>query len=144
MTEVRIRRPTSNEIDAVRGVVQTVVDETYGGLWAAPPLPIDEDEWSHSWVAVADGSVVGMILTDEEWISDLWVVREYRRCGVGHGLLVTGEAEIIRRGHATLKLRVVKSNSTALRFYERHFWQITREFQHEQFKVPMLEMTKGA
>jgi len=66
---------------------QTVVDEIYGGLWAAPPLPVDEERWHLSWVADVDTKIVGMVLTHEEWISDLWVLRESRRCGVGQRLL---------------------------------------------------------
>jgi hypothetical protein len=37
--------------DSVRAVVQTVVDEIYGGLWAPPPLPVEEENWHSSWVA---------------------------------------------------------------------------------------------
>jgi hypothetical protein len=35
-------------------VVQTVVDEIYGGLWAQPPLPIDEEDWSVALAAIVD------------------------------------------------------------------------------------------
>jgi len=144
MIEALIRRPQPDEHDSVRGVVQSVVDEIYGGLWAPPPLPVDEESWHLSWVAVVDSKIVGMVLTHEEWISDLWVLRESRGCGVGQRLLAHGEAEILGRGHRTLRLRVLKSNTAAIKFYHRQGWQICREFPHERFAVTMLEMVKSA
>src|SRR5271156_6693776 len=98
MMEALIRRPRPHEHDSVRALVQTVVDETYGGIWAPAPLPIDEANWQLSWVAVLDTRIIGVVLTEEEWISDLWVLREGRRCGVGRRLLAQGEAEIAGRG----------------------------------------------
>ncbi len=125
-------------------IVQTVVDEIYGGLWAPAPLLIDEEDWSLAWVAIVDSSIVGMILTGEEWISDLWVLRENRGCGVGKRLLAQGEAEIAGRGCGTFRLRVVKSNTMAVGFYLRQGWLIEREFPNERLPVTMLEMTKSA
>src|ERR1700692_2341151 len=143
MIEALIRRPQPEEHDSVRALVQTVVDETYGGLWAPPPLPVDDESWHLSWVAVVNAKIVGMVLTQEEWISDLWVLRENRRCGVGHRLLAHGEAEILGRGRRTFRLRVLKSNTAAIEFYHRQGWQICREFPHERFPVTMLEMVKS-
>ena len=96
-----------------------------------------------SWVAVADSKIVGVVLTHEQWISDLWVVRESRRRGIGQKLLVQAVAEILGRGHRTLRLRVVQSNSQAIKFYQREGWRVAREFPHEQFPVTMLEMVKS-
>jgi ribosomal protein S18 acetylase RimI-like enzyme len=133
-----------HEYDLVRALVQNVVDETYGGLWAEPPLPVDEESWDLSWVAVADTKIVGMVLTHAEWIGDLWVLREFRGCGVGQRLLLRGEAEIVDRGHRTFRLRVLKWNTAAIRFYRQHGWRVFREFPHEIFPVVMLEMIKPA
>jgi hypothetical protein len=36
MMQVLTRQPQLQELNAVRAVVQTVVDEVYGGLWALP------------------------------------------------------------------------------------------------------------
>jgi ribosomal protein S18 acetylase RimI-like enzyme len=98
MTELVIRKPKADELDSVRMVVQTVVDETYGGLWASSPLPVDEEDWSLALVAIVDTSIVGMVLTQEEWVSDLWVLRESRGRGIGRQLLAMGEAEVAARG----------------------------------------------
>jgi len=81
MMEVQIRSPKADELDSVRAVAPTVVDEIYGGLWAAPPLPIDEEDWSLAFIAVVGARVVGVVLTHDEWISDLWVLRESRGQG---------------------------------------------------------------
>ena len=143
MIEVVIRRPRLDEHGYVRSVVQAVVDELYGGLWVPPPLPVDEEDWQLSWVAVLDTKIVGMVLTHEQWISDLWVLRENRGRGVGQRLLAQGEAEITRRGHRVLRLRVVQSNSRAIRFYHREGWRVAREFPHEKLPVMMLEMVKS-
>jgi ribosomal protein S18 acetylase RimI-like enzyme len=146
MIDILIRRPQPEEHDSVRAVVQTVVDEIYGGLWVPPPLPVtlpvDEENWHSSWVAVRDAKIIGVVRTSREWLDDLWVLRESRGYGVGQRLLAQGEAEIIARGHETLHLRVVQSNATAIEFYRRHGWRIARAFPHERFPITMLEMFK--
>ena len=143
MIEVVIRRPQPHEHDCVRAVVQTVVDEIYGGLWAPPPLPVGEENWGLSWVAVVRAKIVGMVLTQEEWIGDLWVIHQHRGSGIGHRLLAQGEAEIVSRGRTTLRLRVLQSNTTAINFYNRQGWRIDRKFPHEKFPVMVLEMVKS-
>jgi GNAT superfamily N-acetyltransferase len=80
------------------------VDEIYGGLWAPPPLPVDEENWHSLWIAVWDAKIIGVVRTSGEWLDDLWVLRESRGYGVGQRLLAQGEAEIIARGYETLHL----------------------------------------
>ena len=143
MIDVLIRRPQLEEHASVRAVVQTVVDEIYGGLWAPPPLPVDEENWDSYWVAVRDAKIIGVVRTSGEWLDDLWVLRESRGYGVGQRLLAQGEGEIIARGHETLHLRVVQSNTAAIEFYRRHGWRIARSFSHEKFPITMLEMFKS-
>ena len=137
-----IRRPQPEEHDSVRAVVQIVVDELYGSLWAPPPLPINDDDWLSSWVAVRDARIIGVVRTSGEWLDDLWVLRESRGHGVGKRLLAQAECEIVARGHEVLRLRVVESNTAAIEFYQRHGWRIRRAFPHESFPITMLEMLK--
>jgi ribosomal protein S18 acetylase RimI-like enzyme len=144
MTELLIRKPKADEVDSVRVVVQTVVDEIYGGLWASSPLPVDEDDWSVALVAIVDKCIVGMVLTHEEWVGDLWVLRESRGRGIGRKLLEMGEAEIVGRGYEVFRLRVVKSNASAVNFYLQNGWKVKREFHHEKLPITMLEMMKLA
>jgi ribosomal protein S18 acetylase RimI-like enzyme len=143
-TEVLIRRGEPSEHDAIRALVQTIVDEIYGNVCGPPPIAIDEEDWPLAWVAVSSVKVVGMVLTHGEWISDLWVLRESRGLGIGQRLLALGETEIAERGHQTLRLRVAKSNQRAVRFYERYGWEIAREFPHEKLPITVLEMMKLA
>jgi len=143
MIEVFIRRPKSHELQSVRAVVQTVVDEVYGGVWAPPPTPVDKEGWERSWIAVVDEEIVGVVLTGGEWLDDLWVLREKRGLGVGQRLLAQAENEMAARGHEILRLRVVQSNAGAIAFYRRHGWQIARTFRHEIFPITMLEMSKS-
>jgi ribosomal protein S18 acetylase RimI-like enzyme len=143
MIDLLIRRPQPEEHDAVRALVQTVLDEIYGGLWAPPPLPVDKENWHSSWVAVRDAKIVGVVRTSGEWLDDLWVLRESRGYGIGQRLLAQGEAEIITRGHETLHLRVVQSNDAAIEFYGRHGWRVGHAFPHERFPITMLEMFKA-
>ena len=139
-----IRRLQPEEHDTVRALVQTVVDEIYGGLWAPSPLPVDEGNWHSSWVDVRDAKIIGVVRTSGEWLDDLWVLRESRGKGAGQHLLAQAEAEMIACGYETLHLRVVQSNAAAIEFYRRHGWRIARAFPHERFPITMLEMFKSS
>jgi len=141
---VVIRRPELQEHSTVRALVETVVDEIYGHLWAPFPPAVDEEDWGLAWIAIWQNNIVGMVLTHQESISDLWVLPSARRLGIGGKLLAQGEAEIRDRGYRTFHLRVVKSNTAAIRFYQGHDWQVKREFAHEELPTTMLEMSKKA
>jgi ribosomal protein S18 acetylase RimI-like enzyme len=127
----------------VRDLVQTVIDEIYGGLWTDPPVPIGNQDWTLAWVAVSQETIAGVALTQDDWIDDLWVHRCYRGAGVGRLLLSRAELEIAQRGFLTSKLRVVSSNRHAIRFYERFGWSVQRLFPHEKFPIEMAELRKS-
>jgi ribosomal protein S18 acetylase RimI-like enzyme len=143
--EVVVRRPQSSEYNSVRALIATVANETFKDLFAPNPVPLEfkDQDWPLAWTAVSDEKIVGVIITNQEWVSDLWVLREHRRQTVGSRLLAQGEAEIAARGHQTCRLRVVRSNVVAVRFYLSQGWQIAREFAHEKYHHPMLEMAKS-
>jgi ribosomal protein S18 acetylase RimI-like enzyme len=94
-------------------------------------------------LAILGEEIVGVTMTHEEWVSDLWVRKDVRRIGVGGRLLAEAEREIRSRGHETFRLRVVKSNIRAVHFYETQGWRVRREFPHEKFGHAMFEMTKS-
>jgi ribosomal protein S18 acetylase RimI-like enzyme len=145
MREVVIRHPRADEHESVRELIRIVANETFAGLFAPNPVPLklDEDDWSLAWVAVRDKKIIGVLLTGEDLISDLWVLRENRRQGVGRKLLAHGESEIFARGYAKCRLRVVKSNRVAVEFYLGQGWHVAREFTHEKYHHAMLEMAKS-
>jgi ribosomal protein S18 acetylase RimI-like enzyme len=140
-----LRRPRPGEYGTVRSLVETVATETFRDLFAPNPVPLqfEDEDWPRAWVAISDEQIVGVILTNQEWVSDLWVFREHRRRGIGSKLLAQGEAEIAARGHHTCRLRVVRSNAVAVEFYLGHGWQVAREFAHEKYHHPMLELAKS-
>lgn len=140
--KVEIRHSKLVEVATVRDLVQTVVDEIYGGLWTDPPVPIGDQDWALAWVAVCRETIAGVTLTQDDWIDDLWVHRRYRGAGVGQLLLSRAELEIAERGFLTAKLRLVSSNRNAIRFYERSGWSVQRLFPHERFPLEMAEMRK--
>ena len=92
---------------------------------------------------LSDAKIVGVLLTNNESVTDLWVLRESRGHGVGGRLVKQGESEIANRGHRTFRLRVVKSNTAAVQFYTQKGWRIAREFPHEKYHRAMLEMVKS-
>jgi ribosomal protein S18 acetylase RimI-like enzyme len=93
-------------------------------------------------VAISGEEIVGVTLTQDEWVSDLWVRSDGRRRGIGARLLAQAELEIRERGHETFRLRVVNSNIRAVHFYESQGWSVRREFPHEKFGHAMFEMNK--
>ena len=143
--EVVIRRPQPHEYDSMQALIEVVANETFSDLFAPNPVPLKfkDEDWPPAWIAVSDARILGVIITSQEWVDDLWVLREHRRQGVGSRLLAQGESEIAARGCQTGRLRVVKANLVAVQFYLRQGWQIVREFAHEKYHHPMLEMAKS-
>jgi GNAT superfamily N-acetyltransferase len=143
--ELVIRRPRTSEYGTVHALIETVANETFKDLFAPNPVPLKfkDEDWPLAWVAVSDQKIVGVIITNQEWVDDLWVLREERRQGVGSRLLAKGEAEIATRGYRTCRLRVVRSNAVAVQFYLHQGWQIAREFTHEKYHHAMLELSKS-
>jgi ribosomal protein S18 acetylase RimI-like enzyme len=141
--EIVIRRAEPSENESVHALVQAIADETFAYLFAPSQVPIGEANWLSAWLGISGEEIVGVTLTRDEWVSDLWVRCDRRRTGIGGKLLAHAELEIRRRGHHTLRLRVVKSNTRAVEFYQEHGWSVHREFPHEKFGHRMLEMTKS-
>ena len=131
--EIVIRRARPTENDPVHALVQAIANETFAYLFARSQVPIGEPNWMSAWVAILREAIVGVTLTQNEWVSDLWVRSNSRRLGIGARLLAQAELEIRGRGHETLRLRVVKSNIRAVHFYESKGWMVCREFPHEKF-----------
>src|SRR5438067_8277435 len=96
-----IRRPQTSEYGSVLALIETVANETFSDLFAPNPVPLefDDADCPLTWVAVSHEKIVGVIITNQEWVGDLWVFREHRRQGIGSKLLAQGEAEIAARGH---------------------------------------------
>ncbi len=139
-----IRRVKPIENDSVHALVQAIADETFAYLFAPSQVPLGEANWLSAWLALSGEEILGVTMTQGEWVSDLWVRRDSRRAGIGGELLAHAEREIRSRGHDALRLRVVKSNTRAVEFYQNHGWRVQREFPHEKFGHTMFEMTKSS
>jgi len=127
----------------VHALVQAIADETFAYLFAASQVPIGEPNWISAWVAISGEEIIGVTMTQHEWVTDLWVRSDNRRLGIGAKLLEQAELELRSRGHETFRLRVVKSNTRAVHFCESQGWAVHRESPHEQFGHAMFEMTKS-
>jgi len=141
--DLQIRKATPGEHAAIAAMVLAIALETFGSDLVSQDR-FSEEDWSRSWLAICDGDMAGVVLTNGEWIGDLWVRREYRNRGIGKALLLRGESEIAAHGHRIFRLRVVKSNTKAVDFYRHLGWQIEREFPHETLPATMFEMSKPA
>jgi len=138
-----IRRAGAAEIEAIKALVREVVEETYGHLWEAPPYNLDQDDWPQALVAVVGTGLAGVVLTQDAFISDLWVRRPFRSKSVGAALLASAEAEIAARGHRHALLQVIETNRRAVAFYTRHGWHMTKCLPHETLAVNRLTMGKA-
>lgn len=141
--QIVIRQARPDEGRSIHELVQIIADETFAYLFANRQVPIGEANWLSAWLAISGEEIVGVTMTRDEWVSDLWVRNDSRRTGIGAMLLAHAEREIRSRGHGTLRLRVVKSNTRAVQFYESQGWRVHREFPHEKFGHLMFEMIKS-
>jgi GNAT superfamily N-acetyltransferase len=91
------------------------------------PLAHDDDEvreWvatrllptTTTWVALADGAVVGFLALRDEVIEQLYVRRPWTGQGIGSALMALAK----QRSPAELQLWTFQVNAGARRFYERH------------------------
>lgn len=141
--QIVIRQARPDEGRSIHELVQIIADETFAYLFANRQVPIGETNWLSAWLAISGEEIVGVTMTRDEWVSDLWVRNDSRRTGIGAMLLAHAEREIRSRGHGTFRLRVVKSNTRAVQFYQSQGWRVHREFPHEKFGHLMFEMIKS-
>ena len=69
-----------------------------------------------TWVAVADGAVVAVMVLHDDWISALYLQPEWRGRGIGDRLVDLAK----RRRPGGLRLWTFQVNAPAQRFYVRH------------------------
>lgn len=140
---MKVRPAETDDAAQISGLVSDVVRELYGHLFdGEPPFPADPDPPVGGWVAVADGSVVGVGAGDGDYIDDLWLRPGYRGRKIGSALLSTLESQIRKGGHSRARLRVVAENHRARGFFARRGWRETRIYPHERWGFPMVDMHK--
>src|ERR1700722_16821515 len=66
-----MRRPQPGEYGSVRALIEKVANETFSDLLAPNPVPLefDDEDWPLAWVAVSHENIVGVIITNQEWLA---------------------------------------------------------------------------
>lgn len=100
-------------------------------------------------VATVDRRVIGLVVTADDEIEQLYVDSEHRGTGIAAALLQHGES-VIAREHRRAFLAVVDGNARARHFYERHGWHDAGPFDYhawsssgEQIVVPCRRYEKS-
>lgn len=99
--QIVIRQARPDEGRSIHELVQIIADETFAYLFANRQVPIGEANWLSAWLAISGEEIVGVTMTRDEWVSDLWVRNDSRRTGIGAMLLANAEREIRSREHGT-------------------------------------------
>lgn len=110
---------------------RTVIEDMFG--W--------DDELQHNFANSAfesdnihiiwlDGEKIGVVgldvMPDHVWLKQLFILPEHQRKGVG-SFIVTWAIEIARNVDKELKLQTLKSNSGAVKFYQKHGFELIEE-----------------
>jgi hypothetical protein len=119
---VVVRAAGESDVAAIERLVLEVVREVYGDL-VPEEAPHRVGDWRGALLAESGGRIVGVVVAEDDWVEDLWVVSE-------------------RRGHGEGRLRVVERNLDARRFYGAHGWTATVSYRHESWGFMMVEMKK--
>ena len=102
--------------EALRGVVQTVIaaDARLGFMLlatsAGQPIGI---AYAAAHLSAEHGGTVG-------WLEELYVIPEWRGCGVGSALLIEVATRAQQQGWRALELEVVAGHERAVPLYQRH------------------------
>jgi GNAT superfamily N-acetyltransferase len=141
-TGLVIRPAAPSDVASIERLVLEVVREVYDKLIPGDTLPT-AGRWAGGLVAEVAGRIVGVVVSDDDWVEDLWVMKEHRRRGIGSLLLAAAERQIAGRGHIEARLRVVARNLEARRFYGARGWAETVSYPHERWGFTMVEMAKA-
>jgi GNAT superfamily N-acetyltransferase len=141
-TGLVIRPAAAADVASIEQLVRDVVREVYGKLIPGDALPT-AGRWSRGLVAEVAGQIVGVVVSDDDWVEDLWVARDHRNRGIGAMLLTAAERQIAKRDYTEAQLRAVAENLDARRFYAAHGWAETVSYPHEKWGFAMVEMVKA-
>ena len=111
------RNPFENEIEVIREGLAQFNRERVGDDGHKPLNLVEYDE---------SGEIVGGLLGGTYWgwmyIDILWVKEDYRKKGIGSGLLEEAEKEAVRRGCHHVHLETMSWQ--APKFYEKYGYEV--------------------
>jgi putative acetyltransferase len=129
-----VRPAEAADVPALAGIAQSSYSLAFADFLEIEVID-DHDtaffmaRFAHAWqrmlVALSDGTPAGFLLMTEQHIDMLFM--DPVASGRGGGALLLQEAE--RRGARSLEC--FRDNHAARRFYERHGWQVEREYDRE-------------
>jgi mycothiol synthase len=137
LTELFVRRPTLDDLDAVVELgkafervfsgAESFTRDDVAGDWRR--LDVDEDVWL---VAVPGGRIAGYATLEEraeaQFHSDGYVHPELRGLGVGGKLVDLAEKRARQRGAASVQNTVVANDAAAVEVLERRGYRPVRHF----------------
>ncbi|HEX5507220.1 MAG TPA: GNAT family N-acetyltransferase [Pseudolabrys sp.] len=126
---IEIREATYDDVTAIARVHVQADWETYSALFGSEAYKIDSGESEERWrralqrgdtlLVANDGSeIVGFGHASKNEIGALYLLRSYRRRGIGKALLLRVLATLNERGVAEARFDVVPANLNAIRFYK--------------------------
>jgi len=121
---VVLRRAEHNDAAAAAEVLIRSREAAKGAIRAVVHSPEDVTRWMETglipncdvWLAEIDAQVLALLVIDEDWIDQLYVLPEAAGLGIGSRLIDVAKEQ--RPGG--LQLRASTTNPGAQRFYERH------------------------
>ena len=139
MADPVLRPATRDDVPAIARIWHDAWHDAHDGHVPAALVAIRTEasfreraatEVSSTVVAEQDRAVVGLAITGDDEVADIFVAREARGTEVARLLLAAAERAVRRSGHRTACLGVVPGNARARRFYEREGWRDTGDVEH--------------
>ncbi|MFY9952038.1 GNAT family N-acetyltransferase [Bradyrhizobium sp.] len=124
-----LRQLELDDMDSAARVHRASFDQALP--WLAGLHTPEEDRWFYrervfktckTWGAFDGAAMIGIIAFREDWIDQLYVLPEARRCGIGGELL-----DVAKRSFASLQLWTFQRNAQARRFYEARGFTVVRK-----------------
>ncbi len=141
---MQTRQATIADQAQLKDCVQASLNATYGGLWSSEPVTVWDEDWTRARIACVDHRIIGVGLTRDDVLSDLWVHPLAQGLGAGTRLLAELEQEIFARGFSVARLRCLEPNLRARKFYGSQGWEEVRVYPHETIPLNTVEMEKAA
>lgn len=144
LAKIEFKCAKAEGVHSAKALITEVVEEVYGHVIDDIPSTITSDDLlTNSVLAFVDQHLVGVGLTVDDVVDDIWLSVGARGTGVGAELLSVLEKQIVDRGYRTASLRVLEENTRACRFYEKHGWLAGQRYLHERLGVKMIAYSKS-